>query len=231
MSTQPSQPIGRAEPAIAVGSWHDGVADHFLPFSEVEARRATNAWRRIFDATGLERGSAALVVALVEETHQLIPLEAALDEAGVLILNADASLYEAQRIEAFIRNFDPACIFGLTAATLEGLTERGHDVAQLLAGRSVWVRDCAHALLKGLPGLRLLRWTALGPAVLMGCGRGDGLHIDRFEWSVAIDGGRARLAHRLGAAAPAPVTVAAPGARLLDSLCPCGNGDPLIALA
>jgi hypothetical protein len=218
---------------IVVGSWSDEQGRrHFLGFSEVESRRAMMAWHRILAKSSVRSGQTALVVSTPDDVHQAMPLEMALDDIGVIILNADASPFEAQRIEAFIRNFDPEYVFGLTASVLQGLRTAGHDPAALLRGRSAWLRDCACRELAGVAGLRVMRWTALGPATLIGCGRSDALHIDAMEWQLELRGDAPLLTHRFTAADSAPLHLQlSHSVRLLGPVCACGSTDPLVEIA
>lgn len=213
---------------LFVGHFFDGREWQFLPVTERAAKRAMRAYLRVLDSFGFPPGSRALVIANYDDWAMTIPLEMALTASRITIFNADASPFEAGRIESFIRRFDPKLIIGVDAAVLQGLDSAGHDVHQLFAGRRVWTRDAAsHDRLCGdESGGGVYRWSMLGPAPGMECREACGLHVDGEEWDLQVQGGELLVNSRLGREPALRSQSTGVKGVVEEGVCACGNADP-----
>ncbi len=218
-----------AEPPIIISTTEINGEKQFLLYSDPEANRAALTWERLLSKTSIKRGEYTIVITAPEDAHLAMPLERTLELTGVIILQADSTQYEAQRVEAFIRNFDPVAIFGINAAIVSGLSSLGHNVGKLLNTRQVWATDDGFAALQHMKDIRLRRWSRFGPAVLISCGHHEtAMHIDDTEWDISTESHQTTLRHRLNAAEPDPVILTHAKMTRLNELCPCGLTDPLV---
>ncbi|MDB5420268.1 MAG: hypothetical protein JWR59_215 [Brevundimonas sp.] len=170
---------------------------HFLPFSALEMVRATEMYGNILDTFNFAPGRQILMIALFEEGVQFAPFEEAVMERGLLGCNADASPFEATRIESILRRFDVAAVAGVNGPVLDGLEEAGFDLNVLFKDKVVWARPDAYARLQTVNGVRLRRWIDVGPTVALECAEGDGAYIDSREWQVDVVDGEILLTNRL----------------------------------
>lgn len=214
---------------LFVGHFFDGEDWQFLPVTERAAKRAMRAYLRVLDSFSFPPGSRALVIANYDDWAMTIPLEMALTTSRITILNADASPFEAGRIEAFIRRFDPKLVIGVDAGVLQGLDSAGHDIHRLFAGRRVWTRDAAshNRLAAEEGGCSVYRWSMLGPALGMECREACGLHVDGEEWDLRLQDGEVLVSSRLDrqAAALRSQRTGLCGT-IEEGICACGNADP-----
>lgn len=221
---------GVLEP-MAIGRYTDrNGEEQLLPFSQPEFDRAILACQNRIGTFHFRTGDEVLITSLFNESAQFAPLERSLRDFGLVLLSADASFFDAARIESILRRFDSVAVAGINAAALDGLVALGHDPQQLLANRVVWARPDAQARLAAVPGINLRLWVEVGPAVGMQCAHGEGAHINRLEWKIDIDDGEIVLTSRLHRAVNfrgyhtgvrAPVDYAA---------CACGSADPRVLL-
>jgi hypothetical protein len=214
---------------LFVGHFYDGSQWQYLPMSDREVRRAMRAILQVLDSFRFPARSCALVLAGHDEWAMSIPLEAALTNNKMILFNADASPYEAPRIEAFIRRFDPPMVFGPTADVLQGLESAGHTLGTLFDGRVVWAGDApAYHRLKAETGARVFRRMMVGPALAMECSQGCGLHVDAEEWALEQEGGEIALSHRLGRNPPLVKQKSGVRGGIDCSVCRCGNASPRV---
>lgn len=198
-----SPPVGipALRPEI-IGRYLVDGKTHFLPFSALEMVRATETYGAILDTFDFAPGRQVLVTALFEEAVQFAPFEEAVMERGLLTCNADASVFEAGRIESILRCFDVAAVVGVNGPVLDGLEEAGFDLNVLFKDRVVWARPDAYPRLQSLNDIRLRRWIDIGPTVALECAEGDGAYIDSREWQVDVEGEQIMLTNRLERSLP-----------------------------
>ena len=182
---------------LMVTRYLDEGTAKFLPVSRTEMARAAAAYQKLLSTFDVEPGRFLLVVSTLEDGALFAPLEMAATELALKLANADASIFEASRIEAIIRHFDVAIVAGVTTEVLDGLQEIGHDPRQLFAGKVIWARGEAYVRLNDIPGARIRRWLDLGPAAALGCVEQRGAHVDSAEWDMAEQDGRIFLSNRL----------------------------------
>lgn len=220
--------ISKGSQPLFVGHFFDGQDWQFLPVTERDAKRAMRAYLRVLDSFSLPPGSRALVIANYDDWAMTIPLEMALTASKITIFNADASPFEAGRIESFIRRFDPGLIIGVDAGVLQGLDSAGHDLDRLFSGRSVWTRDAgSYERLSGKEGSsNVYRWNMLGPAVAMECREACGLHVDGEEWDLQVQDGEVLVSSRLGREPALQSQRTGVSGSLEEGICACGNADP-----
>ena len=211
-----------------VGRYYVGADAHFLPLSTRELSRASEYLGWIFDSLAFAPGRAVLLACQFEEAAQFVPIEEALTERGLVLTNAEASVYDGSRAISVLRRFDVAGVIGLNKALLDSMIEVDADVERLLQGRVVWARPCAYDRLAQMRGVRLLRYIEVGATLALECAQAAGAHIDAREWDVTSLNGEIRLTNRLARALP--LTDAATGvfAALDRSVCDCGLSDPRI---
>jgi hypothetical protein len=180
-----------------VGRYLEDGKPKFLPLSEAEINRATRAYLRVLDSYDIPAGSHVLVVSLASQVAYFMPLERALADRHYVISNADASVFDAARVEMFARRFNVVAVFGVTTDTLDGLASLGHAPASVLAGRIVWATPAAYARLAPGSGYTLRLWAELGPAVGAECSVGAGLHVSSEDWSMDAADGELFVSSRL----------------------------------
>lgn len=168
-------------PAV-VGRYLEAGKAQFYPVSEAEIRRAARAYLRVLDSYAIAPRSQVLVVSLASQVAYFTPLERAIVERNWVISYADATLFDAARVEMFARRFNVAAVFGVTEETLKGFASLGHVPDQVFTGRVVWATPAAYARLTPGHGYKLRQWTELGPAVAVECAIGDGLHVSSEDW-------------------------------------------------
>lgn len=216
---------------LFIGHFHDGQQWQYLPMSAREVTRVMRGILQLLDSFRFPARSCALVIAGHDEWALSMPLETALTSNKMILFNADASPFEAPRIEAFIRRFDPPMVFGLSAEVLQGLESAGHDPAALFDGRVVWVADSqAYRRLKAETSARVFHLRMIGPALAMECSQGCGLHVDVEEWLLDQQGGEIVATHRLGRQ-PALIRQKTGVSGTIDSgVCRCGSASPRVIL-
>jgi hypothetical protein len=170
-----------------------------------------------------------LVVSMVQELAQFAAFEKGLQVLGLFGTNAEASNFDAGRVESLCRQFDVPAVAGVNAATLEGLAMFGHDAGQVFAGRTVWARPDAYAAVRALAGVDARRMALLGPAAAFECAHG-GLHYDDREWTVSARGGSLHIASRLPRVDPVADCDTGEAGEVLTSPCTCGLKEGRIAL-
>lgn len=213
---------------MVVGRYLCGGESHFLPVSEGELKRATDAVMRVLASFGLEMGRNVMVASLLNEVAQLLPFERALMHANLVSCNVDSTASDAKRFESVVRRFDLAAIAVLNEEILDGLTALGFAHEKVLAGPILWARPGAYERLRGLPGLRLHRWLELGPAVAMECWAKNGAHIDRLEWDARAVNGEIVLDSRASRVEHFRDFRTGVNGRVEHAPCACGNADPRI---
>ena len=172
-----------------VGRYLAAGGAEFLPLSEPEIHRATRAYLRVLDTYAIAPRAHVLVVSLASQVAAYMPLERALFERNFVVSNADATVFDASRVEMFARRFNVAAVFGVTVETLQGMEGLGHEPSKVFAGRIVWATPEAYAKLSPGTGYTLRCWAELGPTVGVECSEANGLHVSSEEWSVeSVDG-------------------------------------------
>jgi hypothetical protein len=210
-------------PPMAAGRYrHRDGQELLLPFNHSELERAVRAYQYRIGSCGLKSGDVILVISLYDESFQFGAFNTALLDFDFVRVSADASPFDAGRVESIIRQFNPAAVVGINRAVLDGLASLGHDAGALLANRRVWARPDAWVQLRAVPGLNLYRWLEVGPAIAMECGEGAGAHIDSMEWRVESDAGELVLSSRLPRCLSFDRYRTGIRASLLTATCSCG---------
>lgn len=215
------------EQPFVVGAYEVGGKRYFLDQSYAEAQRAIDGYERIIANFEFAPLAFALIISGYHEAAQTDPLAQAFANRRMRICRAEPTVFEAGRVEAVLRRMDPVAVFGLNAAVLDGLIEKGFDPATILAGRVVWARSDCYSRLKGLSGVTVLPWVELGPALALGC-RDGGLHVDSFEWSVEQIGRELAISSRLGRLTPFNSLPLGIEGQVDPHPCTCGNADTLV---
>ncbi len=203
--------------------WHDG-ARHVLPASSLEMERAHDFVLRTLSGFHFRTGGTVIIASLLDEVAQYMPVERAAMSYGLVVCSIDAMASDGARMEAAVRRFKPAAVFGLEASLLDSLVALGHDPDAVFRDTVVWCRPDAISRLD-VPRKRLI--AEVGPALALGCIHGEGMHIDRFEWQVEFDKDGALL---LSSLSPRVLNLTSfrtnLTGHLLPGACPCGNSDP-----
>lgn len=211
-----------------VGRYYVGEDAHFLPLSTRELTRAGEFLGSVLDTFGFAPGRAVLLICQFEEAAQFVPIEEALTERGLILTNAEASIYDGSRAESILRRFDVAGIIGLNGALLDSLEALKVDVVGLLTGKVVWARPCAYDRLAGSSGFTLLRYLEVGPGLGLECAAAAGAHVDAREWKLSQASGAISITSRLARAMPLVDAPTGLTARIEYDVCDCGLSDPRV---
>lgn len=213
---------------LMIGRYTTPAGTEFLPVSPAEVTRLREFFRQIMDTCALPPRSQILVISMFDEGAFTVGLEPALQADGLIPCYAEATSFDAGRVEAFIRRMDIRVVMGLNSETLRGLEQLGHDPVRLLADKIVFVRDeASYQLLHGKGNYRLLRWYTLGPATTIECLLGQGLHLDETEWHLSQDDQQQILfSSRLQRALDIVELASGFHARIETTPCRCGIDGP-----
>jgi hypothetical protein len=223
-----SDTITASRPDV-VGCFADAGKTVFFPARYDELERQSIAIARLLRSFSFSPGSVILTISLVQEIVQFAPFEKAIQILGHYGINAEATNYDAGRIESVVRQFDTPAICGIGAAALEGLAMFGHDPAKVFAGRTVWARPDAYATVSKMPGVNARRLVILGPAIALECAAG-GLHYDDRDWTLDSRNGRLFLSSRLPRITPVTdVDTGIDGSKAILP-CSCGTKEGCLAL-
>jgi len=209
-----------------------GGKSHFLPTNLLEIWRASIAMGAVIETFPLQLRGNILVISQLEEAAQFVPVELAAIERRMVVTNADATVYEGVRVEALLRRFNPALVFGVNAAILSSLRSLGHDPAALFKGRAVWARPDAYDDLRhSCEGCRIMRWTEFGPAVGLECSEADGPHVCTQEWDLEEVDGEIIVSSRLSRCLQVRRFPTGVRGSIIKAPCACGNKDLRVRLA
>lgn len=214
---------------IAVGRYiaADG-SRKTLAYSALELERARLAAVRVLDAFHFRTGGNVMFTSMWDEGAQLLGVERAIMSYGMVVVSADASVFDAGRVANIVRRFELVAAMGITQGTLEGLARMDQDLAKLFEGIVVWARPGAYETLKALPGLRVYRCLEVGPAFAIECPVGGGAHLDRFEWKVEEEDGEVILSSQLERSEPFYKLRTGLKGKVIHGVCDCGNPDPRV---
>jgi hypothetical protein len=214
---------------IAVGRYiaADG-SRKTLAYSALELERARLAVTRVLDAFHFRTGGNVLFTAMWDEAAQLLGAERAIMSYGMVVVSADASVFDAGRVANIARRFKLIAAMGITQSTLEGLTRLDQNPAKVFEGMVVWARPGAYETLKALPGLQVYRCLEVGPAFAIECPAGCGAHLDRFEWKVEEEDGEVILSSQLERSEPFYKLRTGLKGKVIHGVCDCGNPDPRV---
>jgi hypothetical protein len=213
-----------------IGCYTVGGETRFLPVSRMDMERAAEPFSRVLQSFDLKPRRYVLSISRSREAAQVIPFERAAVAANLIVCNADNTIFEAGRVESFLRRFDIAAVAGLSVEILDGLANAGFDAHKLLQGKIVWARNGAYERLAGLSGIVLRRWIEIGPVLAIECVEGAGVHIDADEWQIGQQAGEIHLTNRLPRAESFDAVATGIVARLISQPCRCGNADPRVEL-
>lgn len=218
-----------AHPDI-VGRYLVGDRAQFLSVRRSELDRTAFSYARTLASFNIEPGRYVLTISLIQEVIQFAPFEQALTLLGLIGTNADASPFDAGRVESLVRQFDVAAICGLDAGVLDGLAALGHDPAKILAGRIVWARPSAYERVAALPDVIARRCAEIGPILALQCASGEGMHFDGREWIVTDRGGSLGFTSHAARIEPLSDLNTGVHGHLAQRPCACGSPDPRIVL-
>jgi hypothetical protein len=216
-----------AQPDL-VGRYFVGSEPIFLPLSVREMSRAAEFLGTVIDTFGITPRRSILLVCLFEEAAQFVPIEEALMERGIILTNAEASIYDGGRAESVLRRFDVAAVLGLNGALLDSMLALDIDVEKALAGKIVWARPDAYDRLTSMTGFSLRRYLEVGPTVGLECVAGAGAHVDAREFSYDDEGGEIRVSSRLLRVLPLDQAPTGVKGRVDHGVCTCGVADPRV---
>jgi hypothetical protein len=202
----------------------------FYGAKRVELDRSAGQVARILGGFHVEPGRYVLTVSLTQEVIQFAPFEQACTLLGLIGANADASPFDAARVESLVRQFDCAIVCGVDKAVLDGLQAIGHDAARIFAGRIVWARPDAFDAVAGMPDVTARRCAEIGPVLGLECRAADGMHIDGREWEASAPEGTIVLSSRMARIEPVEGFDTRLRGRVETSPCSCGSPDPRIHL-
>lgn len=211
-----------------VGRYFVDTQPHFLPLSTREITRAAEFIGTVIDTYNFAPGRAVLLVCQFEEAAQFLPIEEALTDRGLILANAEASLYDGGRAESILRRFDICAVIGLNGALLDSMEALDLDIEKALAGKVVWARPCAYDRLSRLGGFTLRRYFEVGPTLGLECNYGRGVHVDAREWRLSNGDGEVRVTSRLARALPLEDAGTGVRATIDRSICDCGLADPRV---
>ena len=214
-----------------VGRLLAGSDTSFDPVKRGELDRAAHGPARVIASFGIAPGRYVLTVSLTQEVVQFAPFEHALQVMALIGTNADASPFDAARVESLCRQFDCAAVCGVDKGVLDGLAMIGHDPAKVFAGRVVWARPDAYDAVAALPGVTARRCAEIGPVLGLECREGQGLHVDGREWTVETIDGTLRVSSRMARITPLDGFDTRLGGRVERMPCACGSPDPRVVLA
>lgn len=149
------------------------------------------AWTStILNEIGLERGDVAFFLFLYPQSVQIWPWCMSCVKRNAPFATGMPTPWDAYRLEMYLRRFRMKLLFGIAAATVEGLKANGYDAAEVL-GRA----DTIIAAPDGVEPLRALGlkpWSAqpIGPILAIDAGDGKGARFDHAQWSLASRNGR-----------------------------------------
>ena len=217
---------------MAVGRYTDaqGTATP-LPYSFDEVERARRWTAIILSTFHFRTGSNMLLTSQFHEGAQFMPVERAIMSYGMVAVSADAHLYDARRVESITRGFSLVGAIGISAETLAGLEQLGHDPAVMFADMIVWARPGAYEQLKHSSALNVYRIFDVGPTIAIECSAGEGAHIDRREWLIEELNGEIILTSKLSRSAAFEAYNTGLKGHLVHGACQCGNADPRIVLS
>jgi hypothetical protein len=139
---------------------------------------------------GVGRGDFVHISHYYSELGQTWPYYEAARNIGAVFANGMPSLFDAYRLEMYLRRFQLAATIGVATDTLDGLQQGGHDIAKLYAKAGTIV-----ALPGGWERLRALgfkpwRLLPLGPIFAIEAPDGSGARFDNREWRVDSSNGQ-----------------------------------------
>lgn len=203
----------------------------FLAAKRTELDRAAPSVARIVGGFHIAPGRYVLTVSLTQEAIQFAPFEQGCTLLGLIGTNADASPFDAGRVESLCRQFNVAAICGVDGGVLDGLAAMGHDAAKVFAGRIVWARPDAYDRVAALPDVTALRCAEIGPVLALECRDGNGMHVDGREWAVAAPRGTLVFTSRMVRIDPVEGLDTGVKGEVVTTPCGCGSPDPRIVLA
>lgn len=214
--------------ADVVGCYHVAGKAEFFPARYDELERQAVGMARVLQSFFFAPGSVILTVSSVGEVVQFAAFEKAIQIIGHYGTNAEASMFDAGRVESICRQFAPVGVFGIGQATLEGLKMFGHDPARVLGGRTVWARPDAYDSLSRIEGIDLRRIVVLGPTIAFECAKG-GLHFPSRDWS--LDGGATlAISSRMPRITPVDNVDTGVTGAVSTMPCACGSRDLTVKL-
>lgn len=211
------------------GRYYDAEGQRvILPFSYPEQERARRAAMRLLSSFHFRTGSNILLTSLLDQTAQIMPIERALYSSGYVAVSADASPYDAKRVESIIRRFNLTAAINITSITLEGLKGLGYNPQELFKGLIVWADPSAYETLARHANTTTFKYLEIGPATAMECPHKNGSHIDRFEWLTETIDGEIVLTSRLNRCTEFSRYKTGFHGQVDRMNCACGNPDPRI---
>jgi hypothetical protein len=203
----------------------------FMAARRSELDRAGVPAARIVGGFRIPPGRYILTVSLTQEVIQFAPFEQGCTLLGLIGTNADASPFDAGRVEALCRQFDIAAVCGVDAAVLDGLVAMGHDPAKVFGGRIVWARPDAYERVAALPDVVARRCAEIAPVLALECVAAGGMHVDGREWAMDASSGTIVLSSRMARIDPVAALDTGIAGEVITAPCSCGSPDPRVRLA
>ncbi len=217
---------GRNEPFV-VSSFLDAGKYEFLPFSQPEQERAQGFITAMLSTFHFRTGSHLLVLSQQDTVNHFLPIERAAMDYGLIVCNADDSMFDVRRTESILRRFDVTAAVAVSGEVLDGLRDSGFDAAELFRDVVVWAYPDAAAR---LDSENVRQFMVLGPATALGCQYRNGLHLDPREWLVECVDGEILLTSKQPRSMDFEGFATGVKAELHQGVCACGNTGPRIVL-
>ncbi len=214
----------------AISGFDDNGTRRLMAVSDRELGRMETFLRRVLRSDHGLRGRYALITSTMRDMAHIAPFERVLISKGLICCGAEANPYDGMRVESIIRRFDVAVVAVVTPIVLQAVHSAGHDPFKLLAGKIVWAAGNAYEELRGVPGIQLRRWQALGPALAIEGPHGGGAHVDGREWNIEPEGNHTFVSSRLDRAHVFDRLRVDMPVRIVTEPCPSGAYGPRVEL-
>lgn len=206
------------------------VAGEAVPWpvraADVDDETASQA--RALERLGVREGDVVVLCSLLSQAIHVFPLEQAVNALGARYSSTDATLFDAFRTAAMIRQVEPRAVVGVNGVVVKGLQELDRDTRDVFGPVPIVVTsdEVAHTVLRDA-GLAPLRWRLLGPTSVFECEARDGLHVDASRWRVECgDGGGLLLTNLAPRLTVCDRFVTGLRGEVVEDGCACGSDDP-----
>lgn len=165
-----------------------------ISWRDIEADCAWAA--RMLDLIGVRRDDFLLYSYLYSQSAQTWPWLAAGFERGAKLATGMPTLWDAYRLEMYIRMFAVKLVFGVSPGVLDGLEGAGHDIGKLFAkvDRVIALPSAFDRLKAAGVTAWKVRWA--GPILAIDPGDGGGARFDAETWTLDSDRGRILISNK-----------------------------------
>ena len=134
-------------------------------------------------AAGIKRGDLVLFSAPNHENPWITPIVRALRRIAAPYATAETYGWDARRFSMYLRRLPVKAIVGLSAETVDALTDTERTLHTLLSDvGAVWARADALPKLDAL-GIQAAAYLPLGPALALGTPGERGARVNAAEWA------------------------------------------------